>query len=173
MASLLHAVEIPDIGGDTMFSNLYLAYESLSDGMKKIIDALDAVHMMEVTAQIDTSSTERQAESRRRNTTAQPLVRAHPETGRKALFVGAYKVRRIVGFTADEGRPLLQFLCDHAAQPRFVYRHRWQQGDLLVWDNRCTNHMAVGDFDRSQIRHMERTTVMGSPSGYQYEGPWL
>ena len=171
MASLLRAAEIPEVGGDTMFSNLYRAYETLSDGMKKMIAGLEGVHMLDVPRQVDTSTAERAAETRRSNITAQPLVRVHPETGRKALFVGEHKLKRIAGMSEEEGRPLIKFLCAHAARAQFIYRHRWQQDDLLMWDNRCTNHLAVYDFDRTKIRHMERTTVIGTPSGYPYEGP--
>jgi len=98
---------------------------------------------------------------------AQPLCRIHPETGRRALYLTEI-VDQIVGMTAEESKPLLQFLCRHATRPQFVYRHQWQKGDLIMWDNRCMMHNALGDYDRTQIRHMERTTVLGTgaPSGY-------
>ena len=155
----MRAVEVPDVGGDTMFANMYLAYDTLSERMKKLIAGLHGVHLPGT------------AQSRRTiPPIAQPLVRVHPETGRKALYVGE-KVSLLVGMTAEESRPLLQFLCRHAARPQFVYRHQWCKDDLLMWDNRCTNHIALGDFDRTQLRHMERATVNGTPSGYVYEGP--
>ena len=75
------------------------------------------------------------------------------------------------GMTAEESRPLIEFLCNHATRPQFCYRHVWQKDDLVVWDNRCLMHNALGDYDRSQARDMERTTVIGKPSGYIYEGP--
>jgi taurine dioxygenase len=96
---------------------------------------------------------------------AQPVVRVHPETGRKALYLGE-KVKRFDGMTEEESKPLIEYLNRHATKPEFVYRHQWRQGDILIWDNRCTMHQALGDFDESQLRHMERTTVMGTPSGY-------
>jgi taurine dioxygenase len=168
-ASLLRAVEIPPLGGDTMFCNMYRAYESLSDGMKKMIEGLDGVHMESV--MLDYSTPERYAESRRRNpSTAHPVVRVHPETGRKALYVNE-QVKIIVGLSADESRPLIQFLTQHAVRPQNVYRHHWQQDDLVMWDNRCLLHIALGDYDRTQVRHMERTTVNGEVSGYAYDGP--
>lgn len=170
MASLLRGVEVPEIGGDTMFANMYLAYETLSDGMKKLIEGLECIHSGPE-GKIDHSTPERAAETRRLNTVAQPLVRRHPETGRKALYVGEQKVKQIVGMTIEESKPLIQFLCQHAGRPQFVYRHQWRKDDLIMWDNRCTNHIAVNDYDKTQIRHMERTTVMGTPSGYVYEGP--
>lgn len=99
---------------------------------------------------------------------AQPVVRIHPETGRKALYLGE-KVKRFDGMTEEESRPLIDFLNRHATRPEFLYRHQWRAGDILAWDNRCTMHQALGDFDETQRRHMERTTVLGTPSGYVAE----
>lgn len=169
-ASLLRAVEIPEIGGNTMFCNMYHAYETLSDGMRKLLENLQGVHM-QGRARIDNSTPERAAESRRRYpAAAHPIVRVHPETGRKTLYVNE-QVRLFVGMTAEESKPLIQYLTDHAVRPQNVYRHQWQQNDLLMWDNRCLLHIALADYDRSRVRHMERTTVNGLPSGYVYEGP--
>jgi taurine dioxygenase len=95
---------------------------------------------------------------------AQPAVRVHPETGRKTLYVGE-KVKQFVGLTVEESQPLLEFLNRHAARPEFVYRHQWRKHDIMMWDNRCTQNLELGDFDMSQIRHMERTTIKGTPSG--------
>jgi len=170
MASMLRGIEVPRIGGDTMFANMYLAYETLSEGMKKLINGLECVHAGPE-GKVDHSTPERAAETRRLNTVAQPLVRRHPETGRKSLFLGEQKVKQIVGMTLEESKPLIQFLCSHGARPQFVYRHVWQRNDLIIWDNRCTNHIAVNDYDKSEVRHMERTTIKGTPSGYVYEGP--
>ena len=170
MATLLHAVELPELGGDTQFCNMYRAYDTLSDGMKKLLEGLHGVHM-EGRAVLDHSSPEAYAESRRLNpAAAHPLVRVHPETGRKALYVCA-QVKILVGMTAAESRPLIQFLTEHAARPQNVYRHRWQKDDLVMWDNRCLLHQALGDFDRTKVRHMEKTTVDGTPLGYAYDGP--
>jgi len=159
LASLLRGVEVPPVGGDTMFSNMYLAYESLTAGMKKLIEGLYGVH-----------SPLKAHHTNKSPRVAHSLVKVHPETGRKSLYIGD-KVIQLVGMTVEESAPVIHFLCNHAARPQFVYRHRWRQDDLLVWDNRCTNHNAVGDYDKTQTRHMERTTVMGEPSGYVYEGP--
>jgi taurine dioxygenase len=167
LGSLLRAVEIPDVGGDTLFTNMYLAYDALSEGMKKLIAGLHGIHA--TARKIDDPA--RAADMKRRNPpVAQPLVRVHPETGRKALYVGE-KVKRIVGLTAEESQPLLSYLCGHATRHEFVYRHQWRKHDLVMWDNRCTMHLALGDFDETQLRHMERTTVLGTPSGYVYDGP--
>jgi taurine dioxygenase len=93
------------------------------------------------------------------------VVRVHPETGRKAIYIGE-AVRAFEGFTEEESRPLIDFLVRHATQPRFVYRHCWRKDDLLMWDNRCTMHLALGDYDMRHRRHMERTTIIGEPSGH-------
>ena len=168
-ATLLHALQVPTIGGDTMVANMYLAYESLSATMQKIVESLHAVHFGGK-ARLDNSTPERAAETARQNLpTAHPLVQVHPETGRKSLFVGG-KVKQIVGMHPDESTMLLKFLCEHAARSQFMYRHQWQKDDVLVWDNRCTNHIGLGDYDRSQQRTIDRTTVIGLPGGYPYTG---
>jgi taurine dioxygenase len=164
-ASLLLGLEIPDVGGETMFTNMYVAYDTLSDTMKSLISGLSGVHGGDTRPILDLTP-ERAAEMKRLNPpVAQPLVRVHPETGRKALYVGD-KVKKIVGMTSEESKPILEYLCRHATRYEFLYRHQWRCNDLLVWDNRCTMHIALGDFDETQRRHMERTTVMGTPSGY-------
>jgi taurine dioxygenase len=92
-------------------------------------------------------------------------VRVHPETGRKALYIGD-KVSCFVGMTEEESRPLIEYLVKHATRPQFVYRHQWRANDIVLWDNRCTMHIALGDYEDGEIRHLERTTVKGTPSGY-------
>jgi len=169
MASLLRSVELPESGGDTMFSNQYLAFETLSDGMKKLIEGLHGVHSGSG-SRIDNSTPERAAETRRRNPPiAQPLVRIHPETGRKSLYL-TQRFKYFAGMTAEESKPLIDYLCNHSTRPQFVYRHVWRKDDLVMWDNRCTMHIAVGDYDRTQTRHLEKTTLLGTPSGYVYDG---
>jgi len=167
MGSLLRSIAVPAVGGDTMFANMYMAYEALSAGMKKLIADLRGIHMSG-TRRIANSETgiPRAEEQKRINPpVAQPVVRMHPETGRKALYIGD-KVKSFDGMTEEESRPLIEYLVQHATRPEFVYRHQWQANDILVWDNRCTMHCALGDFDETQLRHMERTTVLGTPSGY-------
>jgi len=160
--SFLRAIRVPPVGGDTAFANMYAAFEALSPGMQKLLRTLSAVYVRGrkgVTADWE-------KENRRLNPpVCQPLVRAHPETGREALYIGE-SARAFEGMTPAESKPLLDFLIRHATQPRFVYRHRWQAGDLLVWDNRSTIHLALGDYDPSEVRQMERTTVKGRPSGH-------
>jgi taurine dioxygenase len=144
-----------------------LAYETLSAGMKKLIADLHGIHQSGTRKLAnDSTGLTRQAEQRRLNPpVAQPVVRVHPETGRKALYIGE-KVSRFDGLMEEESRPLIDYLVRHATRPEFVYRHQWRKNDIVVWDNRCTMHQALGDFDETQLRHLERTTVLGTPSGY-------
>ena len=167
LGSLLRGLTVPEVGGDTMYANMYMAYDALSDGMKKLIADLHGIHLSG-TRKIANSATgvPRADEQRRINPpVAQPVVRVHPETGRKALYIGE-KVRRLDGMTEEESQPLISYLVKHATRPEFVYRHQWRKNDIVIWDNRCTMHQALGDFDETQRRHMERTTVLGTPSGY-------
>ncbi|BBK41148.1 taurine dioxygenase [Allostella vacuolata] len=166
--SLLNCRQKPDVGGDTMFTNMYMAYETLSERMKAILEDLWAVHDVSLVAGIGERDPEKTAEMKRLSPpVAHPVVRVHPDTGRKALFV-SQRVRSFVGMTEAESRPILDFLCDHATSHEFVYRHQWQVHDLLMWDNRCTMHLALADFDQSQPRHMLRTTLLGEPIGRLY-----
>ena len=171
LGSLLKSYAVPEVGGDTLFANMYLAYDALSDGMKKLIAGLHGIHQSGTRKLAnDNTGIARQAEQKKLNPpVAQPVVRVHPETGRKALYIGE-KVSRFDGMTEDESKPLIDYLVAHATRPEFVYRHQWKKNDILVWDNRCAMHQALGDFDETQLRHMERTTVLGTPSGYVYEG---
>jgi taurine dioxygenase len=164
LGSLLRGITIPPVGGDTMFTNMTMAYEALSDGMKRMIEPLHAIHTGR--RKVLDADTEREKEQKKLNPPiAQPVVRVHPETGRKALYIGE-KVSCFVGMTEEESRPLIDYLVKHATRPQFVYRHQWKQDDIILWDNRCTMHIALGDYQDGEIRHLERTTVKGTPSGY-------
>ncbi len=165
--SLLRSWRVPEVGGDTLFANAYLAYETLSPGMQKLASQLHAIHFSGSRKLEGTTADRAHAEEQRRISppVAHPVVRVHPETGRKALYLGE-KVRRFDGMTEEESRPLIDFLNRHTTRPEFVYRHQWRPHDIVLWDNRCTLHQALGDFDQSQSRYMERTTVLGTPSGY-------
>jgi len=171
LGSLLKSWTVPEVGGDTLFANMTLAYETLSDGMKKLIADLHGIQLAGTRKINHAPSGEVRAEEQRKLNPpmAQPVVRVHPETGRKALYLGE-KVKRFDGMTEEESQPLIQYLNAHATKPEFVYRQQWRNNDILVWDNRCTMHQALGDFDETQRRHMERTTVLGTPSGYAVMG---
>ena len=171
MAAMLLAREVPPVGGDTLFANMTLAYETLSGGMKKLIADLHGIQLAGTRKINHAPSGEVRAQQQRKLNPpmAQPVVRVHPETGKKALYLGE-KVKRFDGMTEDESQPLIQYLNAHATKPEFVYRQQWRNNDIVVWDNRCTMHQALGDFDETQRRHMERTTVLGTPSGYAVMG---
>jgi taurine dioxygenase len=169
--TMLKAVQLPEVGGDTQFSNLYLAYETLSPGMKKMLEGVEAIHM-EQESELDHSSPEALAASRKAKTTAHKLVVTHPETGRKLLYIGD-KVRMLAGMTMEESEPLLGYLRMHAQRPQYVYRHVWQKDDIVVWDQRATNHNAIGDYDRrNELRHLDKITLRSPvPTGRPYEDP--
>ena len=171
MGSMLHALEVPEEGGDTAWANQYLAYETLPADIREKIDGLKAIHVRD----------------RRRNPRAgisdldrdefthdidryfdiqvpdwvHPMVRTHPETGRKALFVSPRFTVAIDGMDDAEAQPLLDLLFEHQKRPEFIYRHKWRLGDLVFWDNRCTIHLACGGIKPPGIRHLHRTSIAG------------
>ncbi|HEY4342441.1 MAG TPA: TauD/TfdA family dioxygenase [Steroidobacteraceae bacterium] len=164
LGSLLRGLDVPPVGGDTLFANMYMAYDTLSPRYKDLISGLYGVHHSE--RKKSDLSAQWEAENRRLNPpVAQPVVRMHPETKRKALYIGE-KVKSFEGMTSEESGPIISFLIAHATRPHFVYRHQWTPNDLLIWDNRCTSHLALGDYDPKYRRHLERTTVLGTPSGH-------
>lgn len=168
LGSVLYAREVPSHGGDTLFTNMYAAYEALSPGLRRMLDGLSAVHAgkpygmdgvpkdLAVSRSIGIERNRPEADRE----TVHPVVRVHPVTGRKALFVNAIYTTRFEDMTPAESRPLLKFLYEHATRPEFTCRLRWRAGDLAVWDNRCTMHYAVNDYD-GQRRLMHRTTIKG------------
>ena len=168
LGSILYAREVPSHGGDTLFANMYEAYEALSEGVKRMLLGLKAMHSGKPYAQggLPTDlKTSRSIGIERNNPeadreTAHPVVRLHPESGRKALFVNAIYTTRFEDMSEAESRPLLDFLFEHVQRPEFACRFRWAEGSLAVWDNRCTVHYAVNDYDGSR-RLMHRTTVAG------------
>jgi taurine dioxygenase len=163
--SLLRCEQIPEVGGDTMFANMYLAYDTLSEKMKEMIADLWAVHDLTLAHH---NRGRPDIDEVRRNTppVAHPIVKVHPETGRKALYVSEMTNASIVGLRDEEARPILGYLFRHAVRPEFTYRHKWRVGDLIAWDNRCTMHLALDDYDLDVPRRMYRTTLLGEPSGY-------
>jgi taurine dioxygenase len=152
--TMLSAQVVP-AGGDTMWSNQYLAYERLTPVMQGMLQGL-RVHFRAVRLARSQGVAASDAPS-----AVHPLVRTHPETGRKALYIGhPDNVMGIEGMTEAEGRPLLNFLYEHSTQPDNVYRHMWRVGDVLMWDNRCTMHYAVHDYG-DQERVLNRVTLKG------------
>lgn len=153
-AGVLHALEIPDHGGETMFANMCLAYEALPAALRERIDGLTALN----TYEYGQTHVENKRLAEDALTAVHPVVRTLPENGRKALYLCRLMTDRINELAPDESRTLLAQLCQHVEDPRFVYEHRWQVGDTLIWDNRCTIH-ARRDFDGTQRRLMKRVTV--------------
>lgn len=166
MAGILYALETPPAGGDTMFANQYLAYEALSDGMRALLDGMKAVHNdtrvagPNVGVNVGRSSRVRDDDEWRPTESVHPVVRTHPETGRKGLFVNISYTRRFEDMTEAESAPLLDFLFEHAARPEFTCRFRWEPGSVAFWDNRCVNHIAVNDY-YGYRRDMRRVQVAG------------
>jgi len=159
MASILYAIEIPPVGGDTLFANMYAAWSALSLNMQEKLRGLHAVHDFAVAAPVSyTADVIEQDDFDGQNRYRHPLVVTHPETGRPALFVNPGFTSHIEGFDKAESEALLGFLYEHASRAEFIYRHRWQPNDLLIWDNRCLMHYAVADY--SADRYMHRTTVI-------------
>jgi len=160
----MHCIEAPEVGGDTAFANLQLAYETLSPGMHALLQPLRAVHsatrlfgsqgadpsrVMMKQMQPEEGDAE----------VSHPIVRTHPGSGRKGLFVHGAYTQRIDGLTEEESRPLLDFLYRHASRLEYTCRVRWRKHMVLVWDNRCTYHSAIADYDA--LRYLERVTTGG------------
>jgi taurine dioxygenase len=160
-ASLLYALEMPPSGGDTMVASMNAAYESLSLTMQQMLDGLTAVHNFDQVNKFFATSGPNQSQTALTPPVEHPVVRTHPETGRKALFVNPGFTTHIVELARSESDAVLEFLFAHITKPEFIYRHRWQVNDLLMWDNRCTVHHAVHDFYGTGHRHLHRTTVLG------------
>jgi alpha-ketoglutarate-dependent taurine dioxygenase len=157
MASVLYAIEIPSRGGDTLFANGYLAYETLPEAVKRRIEGRKAIHAYDY----DSAATKRGGEiDKDAPTYAHPVVRTHPATGRKALYVNRLMTRRIEGLPPEESEELLNFLFQHQENPDFIYAHVWRAGDLLMWDNRCALH-ARTDFSAAERRLLRRVTILG------------
>lgn len=165
--SLLYCAELPPVGGDTMFCNMYRAWETLSPGLQAMLDGRHALHDMAIARETQKNrSSDEIADIRRRNPPVyQPVARVHDGTGRKALYVSEMTTAAFEDMTTDESMPLLQYLFDHSVRHENVYRHQWRPGDLMLWDNRCAMHIALADYDPAARRIMYRTTLLGAPSG--------
>jgi len=174
-ATILYAKETPAVGGDTMFANMYLAYETLSDPMKTAIDGMKTWNVgdrkklsqgdnMGSTRDGRYSGNDKMAAKVRdpgnlQTEVAHPLVRTHPQTGRKALYIGNH-TQTLHGFKPAEARPIVDFLMTHSVQPELTCRFRWEVGSMAIWDNRCTQHRALNDYPGKR-RRMHRITIAG------------
>jgi taurine dioxygenase len=164
MGTMLIAREVPPYGGDTLFANMYLVYETLSPGMKRLLHGLAAVNS---SAKADVTKTreDRLRDGARSNAEREyealhPVVRTHPETGRKALYVNGGHTLRFKDMTEAESAPLLEFLFAHQQRPEFTCRFRWEVGSIAFWDNRCTQHNPINDY-HGWRRVMHRVTLAG------------
>ena len=176
-AAVLYAKETPSFGGDTMFANQYLAFETLTDGMKEMLDGVMAVHSsamphgreearfgavsrVRAAKEKDRVIEESMADAEKSSpiTNLHPVIRTHPETGRKFLYVNRAFTERFEHMTIEESLPLLHNLWNHAARPEFTCRYRWSQNSVAIWDNRVTQHYAVNDYF-GERRHMQRIAV--------------
>lgn len=163
MGSLLKAVQVPPSGGDTCFANMYDAYESLSEPMKRYVDGLRAVHDVTRSLQLavgrENSDFDIEAMRRRLPPVEHPVIRTHPETGRKLLYVNAASTSHLVGVSHKESEAVLEQLYAAAHSPEVQCRVRWREGDLVFFDNRCTQHYAVPDYTERRVMH--RVTIKG------------
>jgi len=164
MASMLLAREVPPQGGDTLFANMYVAYETLSDGMQRLVEPLWAVNSSakaDVTrTREDRLKTDARDDVGKELAAEHPVVRTHPETCRKALYVNYAHTARFRGMTEKESAPLLEFLFQHQVRPELTCRFTWQVGSLALWDNRCVQHNPVNDY-HGYRRLMHRITLAG------------
>ena len=164
MATMLIARETPPRGGDTLFANMYRAYETLSEGMRRMLDGLVVVNS---SAKADVTRTREDRvrdsaknDARQEYVAEHPVVRTHPETGRKALYANGGHALRFRDMTVEESAPLLSYLFSHATRPEFTCRFRWEVGSIALWDNRCTQHNPVNDYHGFR-RVMHRVTLAG------------
>ncbi len=164
MASMLIALEVPPFGGDTLFANMYAAFEALSPGMQAMLQTLKGVSS---SAKADASrtredriKTDAREEARKEYVAEHPVVRTHPETGRKALYVNVGHTVRFQDMTEEESAPLLQFLFQHQVRPEFTCRFSWRPGSIALWDNRCAQHNPINDY-HGHRRIMHRVTLAG------------
>ncbi len=149
--SILNMIETPDVGGDTMWSNQYLVYEALSQPMKELLDGLTAIHTAAIYGNPDQKA-------------EHPAVRVHPETGKRCLYFSGQFLGRYPQLSFDESEMLRSFLMRLASDPRFTVRYQWTQGTIAMWDNRCTQHFVVNDFEGT--RTINRVTILGDlPEG--------
>jgi len=162
-ATILLAIELPDQGGDTQFINMHRAYMDLPDEMKARLDGLKGKHVYQSkhsARKLMGLTPERKNEVPK--SVVHPLVRTHPETGRKSLYLNPIRIEEVIGMSDDKALPLLEELLAHAGRDTYQYRHHWRLGDLVMWDNRCLLHKANGDYVHTQSRYLYRVMLKGT-----------
>jgi taurine dioxygenase len=164
MGSMLYALEVPPQGGDTIFANQYMAYDTLSDGLKQVLGPLrgvsDSMKADASRTREDRIASDGRPAAKARYVAEHPVVRTHPETGRKALYVNVAHTTHFVGMTQEESVPLLKYLYAHQVRPEFTCQFRWAPGSLAFWDNRAAQHNAINDY-AGHRRVMQRITLAG------------
>ncbi len=164
MATMLYGLELPPYGGDTLFANCYLAYETLSDGMKAMLDPLTGIYSSHKGRVVDTRAARvadaPNEDAKVARVAEHPVVRVHPETGRKALYVSFAHTTCFKGWTEAESKPVLDYLFEHQTKPEFTCRFRWAPGSLALWDNRCALHNPINDY-HGHRRVLHRITFAG------------
>jgi taurine dioxygenase len=163
LATILYGAEVPSVGGDTLFCNTTMAYDALPADLKQRVDAMTVIHSVEYARRTADGPPVNEYELRIAPPVPHPLARRHPVTGRRAIYAGCH-AWKIDGMTEADGRRFLDELMAFATQDRFVYRHKWQRHDLVMWDNRCTFHAATPYDTAAEIRTMHRTVVQGGPT---------
>jgi taurine dioxygenase len=159
---MLHAIQLPSNGGDTCFASMYAAYDALSPDMQRFLEPLEAVHSTEIVTRGMrhlTNIVRRDAPGTTESEAVHPVIRVHPETGRKLLFVCGNFTTRILGLTEAESDAVLAFLFAHIKLPQFQCRFRWQPNAVAFWDNRSTQHCAIPDYTERRLMH--RTMIAG------------
>ncbi len=161
-ATVLHAVKLPGKGGDTQFANMAAAYDGLDAATRERIASLIGIHVYQSSHSarqlMGLSQTNKE---RVPNAVLHPVVRTHPDSGIKSIYINPIRIEGILGLDHKEALPLLGELLAHATQERFQYRHAWQPGDLVIWDNRCLLHKANGDYDMDEVRYLYRVMLKG------------
>jgi taurine dioxygenase len=170
-ATSLHTIALPSRGGDTQFVNVHNAYDDLPEAMKRRIEGLRAIHVWE--SKYSPRKMRKLADESKKALpppALHPLVRVHPENGRKFLYMNPVRMEGIVGMPDDEANALIAELMAHATQKKYEYRHKWIMGDMVIWDDRSVMHQANGDYDMKEIRHLYRIMVQDDPKHWIAEG---
>ncbi|GAA5233990.1 TauD/TfdA family dioxygenase [Verticiella sediminum] len=163
MGTMLHAIELPSRGGDTQFVDVRLAYDELPEAMKARIATLRSTHVYESSRSPRKMAVLSPQERAEAAASSQPIVIVHPVSGRAALYLNTGRMEGIEGLPDDEAYALINALYQHATQPCYEYRHRWQPGDFVLWDNRSVMHQANADFDPQEFRYLYRLMLKGAP----------
>ena len=170
-ATALHAVTLPSYGGDTQFVNVHNAYDDLPEAMKRRLDGLKAVHVWE--SKYSPRKMRALTDESRKALpppALHPIVRVHPQNGRKFIYLNPVRIEGVLGMPDDEAMALVAELMAHATQQKYEYRHKWLYGDMVIWDDRSVMHQANGDYDMKETRHLYRIMIQDEPSSWIAEG---